>query len=287
MRSAEFATLKQSSNVPLPRRSASLTSFRSVVWGYWKKNGRHELPWRKTNDPYKVLVSEVMLQQTQVDRVIPKYREFLKAFPTIRALARARLADVLRVWSGLGYNRRGKYLHDAAKVIVTTYGGRVPSDYPKLCELPGVGDYTAKAVRVFAWNKPDVLIETNIRTAFIHRFYSSILQKTAIADSEILPLLHCVAKGKDPRAWHWALMDYGAHLKRSGISTNHRSSHYAKQTIFEGSRRQVRGAILRALSSGASMNDLRSRSLGRFEQALAGLARDGLIVGEKGKWRIA
>ncbi len=143
------------------------------MWKYWKQNGRHELAWRKTTDSYRILVSEVMLQQTQVPRVIEKYEEFLKKFPYVRTLAKAPLAEVLKVWSGLGYNRRGKYLHDAAKEIVGKYGGRVPRDAAALRALPGIGDYTASAMRVFAFNEPDVLIETNIRAAFIHNFFTT------------------------------------------------------------------------------------------------------------------
>ena len=281
------------------QKKAYTARFRSEVRKYWKENGRHDLPWRKTKDPYRTLVSEVMLQQTQVPRVIEKYKEFLKKFPTLRALAKAPLSDVLKVWSGLGYNRRGKYLHDAAKQMSLFYNGRVPIGYDDLRKLPGVGDYTARAVRVFAYNEPDILIETNIRAAYIHYFYSNILQNTAIADAALLPVVTKVAEGQDPRKWNWALMDYGAYLKRSGVRNNSRSAHYTKQSKFEGSLRQVRGAILRALHSGQKterelMMEIRSPSL---RKALAGLVRDGLIVKvrprriglgpKKGKWRIA
>ena len=130
----------------------SIESFRSEVWNYYKKNGRNDLPWRKTTDPYKILVSEVMLQQTQVPRVIEKYKSFLKKFPTVNVLARAVLADVLKEWSGLGYNRRAKYLHDAAKVIVGEYRGDIKKALAH--QLPGVGPYTKAAVRTFAFNEP-------------------------------------------------------------------------------------------------------------------------------------
>ncbi|MDO8575855.1 MAG: A/G-specific adenine glycosylase [bacterium] len=270
--------------------SSRILKFRQTVWEYYKKHGRSELPWRKTKDPYRILVSEVMLQQTQVPRVIEKYKEFLKKFPAVRALAKAQLADLLKVWSGLGYNRRAKYLHDAVKAIITNHKGRVPVVYSELVELPGIGPYTAAAIRVFAFNEPEILIETNIRAAFIHHFYSSVLQKTSIRDEEILSIATATAEGQDPRKWHWALMDYGAHLKRSGVRNNSRSAHYTKQSKFEGSLRQIRGAILRELHKG-SVNPMRCHLIGfgeaRVEKALAGLARDGLIVKEKGKWRIA
>src|SRR3989338_3993971 len=262
--------------------AARLHAFRSTVWRYWKKEGRHDLPWRKTKDPYRVLVSEMMLQQTQVPRVIGKYKEFLRAFPTVKALAKAPLSDVLKVWSGLGYNRRAKYLHDAAKAIVVDHKGKVPVVYSELVELPGIGPYTASAVRVFAFNEADILIETNIRAAYIHHFHSNVLQNVRISDVEIVPLATLAAEGQDPRKWHWALMDYGAYLKRSGVRNNHRSAHYTKQSKFEGSLRQMRGRVLRDVMQGR-----KGKKGEKWEKALAGLARDGLIVKEKGKWRIA
>jgi len=267
------------------RRRATIAGFRSTVWKYWKENGRHDLPWRQTKDPYRILVSEVMLQQTQVPRVIEKYKEFLKKFPNVHALAKASLADVLKVWSGLGYNRRGKYLHDTAKEIVAV--GNIREALAS--SLPGVGPYTRAAVRVFAFNEPDILIETNIRAAYIHHFYPFRTRRVLnglISDKEILLLAQKAAKGQDPRKWHWALMDYGAHLKRSGVRNNSRSAHYTKQSKFEGSLRQVRGAILKALSHDEPTIDLVGRYGARVEEALAGLARAGLIVKEKGKWRI-
>jgi len=191
-----------------------------------------------------------MLQQTQVPRVIEKYHLFVKKFPTIRTLSRSNLNSVLRVWSGLGYNRRAKYVRDAARVVVGKYGGEVPRDLIALRALPGVGLYTARAVRVFAFNEPDILIETNIRATIIHHFYSSILQKTAILDKEILPIARAAAMRQDSQVWHWALMDYGAHIKKLHGNPARRSAHYARQPKFEGSLRQVRGAILRALHSG-------------------------------------
>ncbi|MEK7600952.1 MAG: A/G-specific adenine glycosylase [Patescibacteria group bacterium] len=270
--------------------AARLRAFRSTVWRYWKKEGRHDLPWRKTKDTYRILVSEMMLQQTQVPRVIGKYKEFLQAFPTAKALAKAPLSDVLKVWSGLGYNRRAKYLHDAAKIL--TKNGVHFNKPTGLLKCTGIGPYTEAAVKVFAFNEPDILIETNIRAAYIHHFYSSVLQKTSITDAEILPLAQKAAEGQDPRTWHWALMDYGAHLKRSGVRNNRRSAHYTKQSKFKGSLRQVRGAVLRELGvNGAhSQNEVYSliRTNKRIVQkALAGLERDGLIVKEKGKWRVS
>lgn len=273
----------------------SVARFRARVWNYWKKEGRHELPWRKTRDPYKILVSEIMLQQTQVPRVLEKYKSFLKKFPTARALAEAPLSNVLKEWNGLGYNRRAKYLHNAAKKVVADFEG----DFKQALEhpLPGVGPYTKSAVKVFAFNEPDVLIETNVRTAFIHHFYQG---RFLVNDKQLLPLIQEAAKGQDPREWHWALMDYGSYLKKNGVRNNSRSAHYIKQSKFEGSLRQVRGAILRELHTGPKSEKalcLPRTDLGKLRVALAGLARDGLIVKEEGrrpegsarreKWRVA
>jgi A/G-specific adenine glycosylase len=237
-----------------------------------------------------------MLQQTQVSRVIEKYREFLKAFPTVHALAQAPLADVLRVWSGMGYNRRAKYLREGARVIVAEYGGRVPRDAATLRTIPGIGPYTASAVLIFAFNTPDTMIETNIRAAFIHHFFTKADKNPnwenyrsfdKVNDRDLLPLLAKAAEGQDPREWHWALMDYGSHLKKLHGNPTRKSAHYTKQSKFEGSLRQVRGAILRELHKGPSVLSKLPFEKDRIESAIAGLAHDGLIIKQKGKWRIA
>ncbi len=256
--------------------------FRRKVWRYYRDNGRHDLPWRKTQDPYRIIVSEVMLQQTQVPRVLEKYKEFLKSFPTIHALASAPLSDVLRTWSGLGYNRRGKYLHDAAKSILERHAGRVPKEKADLLALPGMGPYTSSAVRAFAYNLPDILIETNVRAVYIHEFFND---KKNVSDEQIIPLAHAAAVGQDPREWHWALMDYGVHIKKLHKNPSRRSKHYVRQSKFEGSLRQVRGAILRELHGRSNLKKLPFEKE-RIESALAGLARDGMIVKKGRGWRI-
>lgn len=257
--------------------NTKVAAFRHEVWKYYKKNGRNDLPWRKTTDPYKILVSEVMLQQTQVPRVIEKYKSFLKKFPTVQKLAKAKLSDVLKEWNGLGYNRRAKYLHDAAKVVVGEYDGDMKEALAHA--LPGVGPYTRAAVRTFAFNEPHTMIETNIRTVFIHHFYQG---RTSVTDKALLPLIEQAAEDQDPRTWHWALMDYGSYLKRSGVRNNSQSKHYTKQSKFEGSLRQVRGEILRQLHDGK-----KPKGDVRVSLALKGLERDGLVKKEKGKWLIA
>ncbi len=261
--------------------SSRILKFRRTVWGYYKKHGRNELPWRKTRDPYRILVSEMMLQQTQVSRVIEKYQEFLKKFPTLRALAKASLADVLKVWSGLGYNRRGKYLHDTAKLLVSAGNFKYAVAHLK---FPGVGKYTKAAVQVFAFNEPEVLIETNVRTAVIHHFLS---KRRNVEDSEIEKIAAAAAEGQDPRMWHSALFDYGTYLKQSGVRLNSQSARYTKQSKFEGSLRQVRGAILRELHKAPSALKTSPFERKRIVDALTALVRDGLIVKIKGKWRIA
>lgn len=301
-RSTDIFLMKNSSRSRRRARNSprahtqSLASFRSTVWRYWRREGRHALAWRspslklrrtkETLDPYKILVSEVMLQQTQVSRVKEKYSKFLKAFPNVHALAKASLTDVLKRWSGLGYNRRGKYLHETAKEIVTKHKGRVPSVYSELVELPGVGDYTARAVRVFAYNESDILIETNVRAATIHHFFPG---DAPVADQELMTLLSKVTDRRRPREWNWALMDYGAHVKKLHGNPARRSARYKKQSKFKGSLRQVRGAILRSLHD--VQNPMRSDLIGfpteRVDSALKSLARDGLIVQRRGRWKIA
>ncbi len=233
---------------PAHRASAEgpkLADFKKTVEAFYATHGRHNLPWRKTHDPYRILVSEVMLQQTQVKRVLSFYTEFMKCFPTVQALAKSSLGDILRAWQGLGYNRRAKMLHETARAVLFQHGGKVPRGYDELRTLPGVGEYTAKAVRVFAWNEPEELIETNIRTAFLHHFFP---RKRGITDRQLLQLTAVALDTKNPRRWYSALMDYGAHLKTILPNPSRRSATHARQKPFKGSDREIRGAILRAVS---------------------------------------
>jgi len=263
--------------------NSKILAFRKTVWDHYKKQGRHELPWRKTKDPYRILVSEVMLQQTQVERVIPYYKDWLRKFPTEKALAKASLAEVLRAWQGLGYNRRAKNLQEAAKEVAKL--GKFPED---LESLRGVGPYTARAVRAFAHNEDVVFIETNIRTVVTHHFFSI---KEKVEDKEILSILEkALPKGKS-REWHGALMDYGSFLKRSGIRINSKAKAYKKQEPFEGSRRQVRGAIVKALTRGPRttaflVEILGPKRRGSVRAQLASLTKEGLIELRQGKFRL-
>lgn len=216
----------------------------------------------------------MMLQQTQVLRVIPKYEAFLKEFPTAKSLAHAQLIDVLKNWSGLGYNRRAKYLHDAAKNIVSRHGRDFPKHDDELRALPGIGDYTAKAIRVFAYDEPEVLIETNIRTVFLHHFFP---RSKKVEDATLIPLIASTLKGQDPRTFYSALMDYGSHLKLLHPNPSRRSKHYVRQSKFEGSVRQVRGEILRALARETSLKEIARKFGEKYIYAFQSLVRDGLI----------
>ncbi len=271
---------------PREHRDSDIAAFRRAVLGHYRAHGRHDLPWRKTRNPYRILVSEIMLQQTQVLRVRDKYKSFLKQFPTVRALANAPLAAVLKEWNGLGYNRRGKYLHDAAKVVVADYSGNMKA--ATAGRLPGVGPYTKAAVRTFAYNEPHMMIETNVRAAFIHHFFPA---KSKVHDRDLVPLIEKAAEGQDPRTWYWALMDYGSHMKKLHVNPTRRSASYAMQTKFVGSLREVRGAIIKVLHDGAH-GDLALANKLSFEgqmirHALVGLKKDGLVVSQKGSWMIA
>lgn len=299
----------------MTRETKTIRRFRSVVWAHYKKHGRHELPWRRTRDAYKILVSEVMLQQTQVERVVPFYRAFLHKFPTPPRLARAPLSEVLRAWQGLGYNRRAKLLQAAAKEVVARHAGRAPRDIAELERLPGVGPYTARAIASFAFNTDTVCIETNIRTAIIHHFFprsagisssrgaqaarpiqplAKNVPAPCMNDRQIMRILKKLLPRERSREWNLALMDYGAHLKKSGVRVNARSTHYNKQAKFEGSMRQARGAILKELAH--DFAPLRAaRLLGllgddrraQLRMALAALAAEGLVARARGRYVLA
>lgn len=258
--------------------NSKIVAFRKVVRNYYAKEGRGHLPWRKTRNPYRILVSEVMLQQTQADRVVPYFTHFIKRFPTVAALARAPLSDVLRLWQGLGYNRRAKMLHDAAKAIVLKHNGNVPRDYSELNALPGVGPYTAGAIRAFAWNEPGVLIETNIRAAYIHHFFP---KKKNVSDKKLLPYMDAATDTKNPREWFSALMDYGSHLKKTVPNPSRKSTHHTKQKPFKGSDREIRGAILKILAEGTKARSTLLRlpfDTARTNTQLEKLCQESLVV---------
>lgn len=222
-----------------------IKDFKKTILDFYYSEGK-SLPWRDTQNPYHILVSEIMLQQTQIDRVLPKYEQWLSLFPTIESLAKASIKTVYEAWSGLGYNRRARFLQEACMMVYTTMNGILPSESSELQKLPGLGSYTAGAVSTFAFNKPNVFIETNIRSVFIFFFYKN---QTDVLDKDLLLLIEQTLDTKNPRIWYYALMDYGSMLKKKTINPNRVSKHYQKQSKFEGSHRQARGAFLKYLSS--------------------------------------
>lgn len=242
-----------------------IREFRDRVWDFYLQNGRN-FPWREDCRPYYVLVSEIMLQQTQAPRVVSKFREFIHTFPDMDALANAAQADVLRCWQGLGYNRRARYLHQAARQLIERYGGSVPTDVALLERLPGVGAATARSLAVFAYNQPHVFIETNIRSVYLHKFFTGQEQ---VSDRALYPFVEATLDVNNPRLWYWALMDYGVYLKKTTSNPSRRSAHYIQQARFVGSRRQLRGQIVRLLGGGsyeydqllAQLQDDRSRAV--------------------------
>lgn len=239
------------------------------------------MPWRLHTEPYYILVSEVMLQQTQVSRVIPKFEAFLQLFPTIQHLSESPLAEVLNAWSGLGYNRRAKFLHEAAKQIVAEHGGHIPQELGELKKLPGVGHNTAAAIVVYAFNHPNVFIETNIRSVYIHHFFAS---EKKVSDAELLPLIEATLDPINPREWYWALMDYGAYIKATFPNPSRNSTRHIKQSKFQGSDRQLRGTIVRLLLHGPlRVTDISERlNDPRTPDIIKSLEREGLLKVEDG-----
>ena len=207
------------------------------------------MPWRKTKDPYRIAVSEIMLQQTQVARVEKYYGSFVRRFPDFRSLARSDARDVVRAWIGLGYNRRALSLWRLAVTVSEKYDGRLPCHQDALEKLPGIGKATAGAIMAFAFNMPKPFIETNIRRVFIHFFFSG---RKKVSDAAIMPIVARTLDRGNPREWYWALMDYGAFLglraaKNKIRNPNTQSAHYKRQSKFSGSDRELRGKILRIL----------------------------------------
>ncbi|HYQ47816.1 MAG TPA: hypothetical protein VEP69_02010, partial [Thermodesulfovibrionales bacterium] len=259
--------------------TATVRIFRKIIRDNYRENCR-EMPWRRSGDPYRVLVSEIMLQQTQVERVLQKYGEFISAFPDIGSLARAPLSRVLRVWQGMGYNRRALSLKRLAETVVREYDGRLPDVPEELVRLPGIGPYSAAAIYTFVHDRPSLLIETNIRRVYIHFFFND---REAVRDAEIMPLIERTLDRKAPREWYYALMDYGVKLKKEVKNPNRRSIHYQKPSAFHGSTRQARGMVLRELlkTPGMTKAALRKKihaAPERIDRTLEALLKDHLII---------
>lgn len=255
-------------------------AFLEVLWTHYAAAGRSGLPWRLPEadgsfDPYKILVSELMLQQTQVSRVIPKYEAFLSSFPTLKVLAGASLGEVLRAWQGLGYNRRAKFLWQAAQIVDNL--NHFPNTPEALVKLPGIGKNTAGAILAYAFNQPAPFVETNVRTVYIHHFFA---ERTEVSDKEILEVLGQTLDREHVREFYWALMDYGSHLKTKVGNVNKASKHYVKQSAFHGSRRQIRGQVLRVLGDGSKSATEIARHIPdeRLQAVLAELVAERLIL---------
>ena len=266
----------------------TVRSFRRVVWDHYGACGR-AMPWRETRDPWRILVSEVMLQQTQVDRVLPKYQAFFERFPDAGALAQAELADVFRVWRGLGYNRRAVWLREAAKAVVHDHAGLVPRDREALVSLKGIGPATSAGVLVFAYGEPVVYLETNVRAAMLHCFFP---ERDEVRDAEVAEVVEATLDRADPRHWYYALMDVGSAIKRVHDNPSRKSAHHRAQGPFEGSDRQVRGRVLGSLVEATTLElpalvEETGTESARLETVLGDLERDGLIVLEGGSYRIA
>lgn len=255
-----------------------------------------DLPWRGIDDAYGLLVSEVMLQQTQVKRVLGRWERWMRMFPTPDALAAAAPSDVLAEWQGLGYNRRALSLKRAAEECSEKFGGALPEGVDALQALPGIGPATAAGVTAFARNAPAVYIETNVRTVFIHTLFP---EAEAVSDKQLEPLVAaCCPPAGQVRAWYYALLDVGAHLKTQVVNPSRRSAHYAKQSTFEGSRRQKRAELVRIVLAcpGVSREEAAARlsaeeqAAGReavdfnlFASIVADLAQEGFFREEGGR----
>lgn len=261
--------------IPSPE---AVKSFHKKIFTFYKERGRHDLPWRKTTNRYHILVSEIMLQQTQVDRVIPKYNAWITRFTTPSALAAAPLKDILDLWSGLGYNSRAKRLQDAAKRVVEQFAGSVPQSSEQLLTLPGIGPYTSRSVLIFADNQDLATVDTNIRRIFIDEFKL----EESISDKELFELAELVLPKGKSCDWHNALMDYGATFltaRKTGIKSK------STRSTFSGSRRQIRGEIIRQLLEGDKTLTYLKKLSDTHDvlSILKDLEKEGLISSKKNK----
>ena len=278
--------------------AADMAAFVSDV----REQGRalyRDLPWRNTRDPYEIWISEVMLQQTQVARVLTRWERFLSRFPTVDALAAASPGDVVEEWQGMGYNRRALALKRAADICAARYGGAMPEGVEELVKLPGIGEATAAGITAFSRDVPCIYIETNVRAVFIHRFFPD---EERVTDRQLRPLVEAACPTEDVRGWYYALLDVGAHLKRTQGNPSRRAAAYTRQSAFEGSRRQKRSWLLREVmaSPGIESEELMARlnrierEAGRdgvdratFDSVMADLEREGFFVRSASGWRIA
>jgi A/G-specific adenine glycosylase len=265
-----------------------IAEFRRIIYGYYEEAGR-VFPWRQNTDPWGVLVSEFMLQQTRTEKVVPYWERWMRLWPSPADLARSPQEAVMREWSGLGYNRRARYIRDSAVKIAGDFRGRVPQTPSGLRALPGIGPYTAGAIACFGYNYPAIFIETNIRAAALHFFFNG---REGVRDGEVFPVLEAVLDRENPRKWYWALMDYGAALKKTTANPNRKSAHYTRQPPFEGSFRQMRGMVVKALAfQGPSTAEILARQTGigkdDLYRVVENLKKDFMVAEKEGVYRIA
>lgn len=254
--------------------------FRTLVWNHYRREGRHALPWRHARNPYRIAVSEVMLQQTQVARVLSFYPKFITQFPSFHALAKAPRREVLRAWQGLGYNRRAVALQRLAQDIVKHHRGKLPRDRRSLEALPGLGRATAGSILAFAYDISTPFIETNIRRAFLHYFFPHARN---VREEEILSLVEKTLPKKHARKWYYALMDYGNWLVKHTPNPNRRHARYRTQPKFAGSQRELRGKILRYLlahprTPSHALAKILEAPAPRVKRAYDALKKEGLVT---------
>ncbi|PWB68440.1 Fe-S cluster assembly protein HesB [candidate division GN15 bacterium] len=258
--------------------------FRRKLFLFYEKHGR-DLPWRRTTDPYRITVAELMLQQTQVERVLLKYAAWITRWPNWQALSKATNRELLAQWSGLGYNRRALYLGRMARSIVHEYDGAMPRTLPELQKLPGIGRYTARAILIFAFNEPIATIDTNIRRVLLHEFNLPGTTPT----SRMEALAEKLLPKRRSRDWHNALMDYSRLVlprRIEGIRSG------GRQSKFEGSLRQIRGEIVRQLTMRESITiqsvaSTQHRTVDDVLKAAEGLRKEGVIVIEGRRIRLS
>jgi A/G-specific adenine glycosylase len=273
-----------------PYNGKSFDAFVTMVLARGKER-RRCFAWRGAADPYAILVSEIMLQQTQTARVERYFEEWMRRFPTVKDVADAPTADVLAAWAGLGYNRRALALKRAAEQVCAEFGGVLPFTEEGLLSLPGVGPATAAALLAFAYNKPAVYLETNVRSVLLHEFFP---ETDGVSDKELRSLLTAInervrARGIDARDWNYALLDYGAYLKKNRANPSRRSKHHNRQSPYEGSRRQKRARLLEAvLEDSGETTDMLARALGYdpalTESILSDLAAEGFLRRDGDRW---
>lgn len=222
-----------------------IKAFQTTIYNYYNAHKR-DFPWRNTTDPYHIVVSEIMLQQTQTHRVLKKHEQFIKKFSDFNTLAQAPLKELLLAWQGLGYNRRALALQKTAQIVMQEYNGVLPQNPEILQTFPGIGKATAASICAFAFNIPTIFIETNIRSVYIHFFFHDHIE---IKDTQLMPLITQTVDTTNSREWYYALMDYGVMLKKNIPNPSRKSAHHTTQSKFEGSDRQIRGMVLRLLTS--------------------------------------